>query len=111
MAINCADLIISRSGAVTCAQIAVANKPAILLPLSIGNGEQAENAKYLSDIGVGDLILDEELNLKDLKGKIREKIVSKSSESTVNVDAKALNHLEAVAKLGKVIMNQVLDSN
>lgn len=47
--ISDADLIISRSGAATCHEIAAHNKPAILIPLPIGNGEQWDNAKLLKD--------------------------------------------------------------
>lgn len=41
------DLIISRSGAVTCAEIEAVHKFAILVPLPIGNGEQLSNAQDL----------------------------------------------------------------
>ncbi len=42
-----ADLLICRSGAVTCAELAVVNRFAILIPLPIGNGEQEANADEL----------------------------------------------------------------
>lgn len=38
------DLIISRSGAVSCAEIAASGNYALLVPLPIGNGEQEANA-------------------------------------------------------------------
>jgi UDP-N-acetylglucosamine--N-acetylmuramyl-(pentapeptide) pyrophosphoryl-undecaprenol N-acetylglucosamine transferase len=46
-----ADLIIGRSGAITCAEINALGKYAIFIPLAIGNGEQARNADFL--IGQG----------------------------------------------------------
>jgi UDP-N-acetylglucosamine--N-acetylmuramyl-(pentapeptide) pyrophosphoryl-undecaprenol N-acetylglucosamine transferase len=46
-----ADLIISRSGAVTCAEIAALGKYALFIPLPVGNGEQAHNAAPLVDAG------------------------------------------------------------
>lgn len=51
-----ADLIISRSGAVTCAEFAVLGKFALFIPLPIGNGEQALNAESLIRAGRAELI-------------------------------------------------------
>lgn len=46
--IYCAsDLLLCRSGAVTCAELAVVNRYAVLVPLNIGNGEQEANAAEL----------------------------------------------------------------
>jgi UDP-N-acetylglucosamine--N-acetylmuramyl-(pentapeptide) pyrophosphoryl-undecaprenol N-acetylglucosamine transferase len=42
-----ADLIISRSGAVTCAEVNTLGKFALFIPLPIGNGEQHLNARDL----------------------------------------------------------------
>ena len=42
-----ADLIIARSGAITCAEVNALGKYAIFIPLAIGNGEQARNADFL----------------------------------------------------------------
>ncbi|HEX7405518.1 MAG TPA: UDP-N-acetylglucosamine--N-acetylmuramyl-(pentapeptide) pyrophosphoryl-undecaprenol N-acetylglucosamine transferase [Candidatus Nanopelagicaceae bacterium] len=46
-----ADLIIARSGAVTCAETGALGRMAIFIPLPIGNGEQARNADYLVAAG------------------------------------------------------------
>ena len=51
-----ADLIISRSGAVTCVEVAAVNRRAIFVPLAIGNGEQAHNAAELVDRGVARIV-------------------------------------------------------
>lgn len=51
-----ADLIISRSGAVTCAEFAVLGRYALFIPLPIGNGEQALNAASLIEEGRAELI-------------------------------------------------------
>ena len=42
-----ADVLISRSGAVTCAEFAALGRSAIFIPLPLGNGEQAKNADFL----------------------------------------------------------------
>lgn len=46
-----ADFVISRSGAVTCAELQAVGAPALLVPLQIGNGEQSANAKELLESG------------------------------------------------------------
>ena len=42
-----ADLVISRSGAVTCAEVNTLGRFALFIPLPIGNGEQELNARSL----------------------------------------------------------------
>ena len=51
-----ADLIIGRSGAITCAEISALGKYAIFIPLAIGNGEQARNADFLIAQGRAELV-------------------------------------------------------
>lgn len=46
-----ADLVIGRSGAITCAEINALGKYAVFIPLAIGNGEQARNADFLIEQG------------------------------------------------------------
>jgi UDP-N-acetylglucosamine--N-acetylmuramyl-(pentapeptide) pyrophosphoryl-undecaprenol N-acetylglucosamine transferase len=46
-----ADLVIARSGAITCAEVNALGKYAIFIPLAIGNGEQARNAVFLVEQG------------------------------------------------------------
>jgi UDP-N-acetylglucosamine--N-acetylmuramyl-(pentapeptide) pyrophosphoryl-undecaprenol N-acetylglucosamine transferase len=46
-----ADLVIARSGAITCAEVNALGKYAIFIPLAIGNGEQARNADFLVEQG------------------------------------------------------------
>lgn len=46
-----ADVLIARSGAVTCAEFAALGRSAIFIPLPTGNGEQARNADFLIDAG------------------------------------------------------------
>lgn len=51
-----ADLIISRSGAVTCAEINTLGRYALFIPLPIGNGEQNLNASSLVSQGRAEVI-------------------------------------------------------
>lgn len=46
-----ADVVLARSGAVTCAEVGALGRMAIFVPLPIGNGEQARNADHLVSSG------------------------------------------------------------
>lgn len=56
-----ADLIICRSGAMTCAEVAAMGIPAMFVPYPVGNGEQRLNAAPLVRAGGAVLINDAEL--------------------------------------------------
>lgn len=56
-ALLAADLVISRSGAIACSEIAALARYALFIPLPIGNGEQALNAQALINNGRAELIL------------------------------------------------------
>jgi UDP-N-acetylglucosamine--N-acetylmuramyl-(pentapeptide) pyrophosphoryl-undecaprenol N-acetylglucosamine transferase len=60
LAYAAADLALTRGGALTCAELAAVGLPAIYVPLPIGNGEQALNARPVVDAG-GGMLLDDAL--------------------------------------------------
>ena len=62
LAYAAADLVLSRSGAMTCAELAAVGLPAIYVPFPIGNGEQRLNALPVVNAGGGLLIADEDLD-------------------------------------------------
>lgn len=51
-----ADLLVTRSGAVTCSELAALGKFSILIPLPHGNGEQVDNAQSLVKKGAGVMV-------------------------------------------------------
>lgn len=67
-----ADVVISRSGAGTCAEILATGIPALLVPLSIGNGEQRLNAQLLEKTGQARVIANEELTAEKLLQAVSE---------------------------------------
>ena len=58
LAYAAADLAVCRAGAMTCAELAAVGLPAVYVPLPIGNGEQALNARPVVD-GGGGLLVDD----------------------------------------------------
>ena len=61
LAYAAADLAVCRAGAMTCAELAAVGLPAVYVPLPIGNGEQALNARPVVDAGGGLLVDDADL--------------------------------------------------
>jgi len=56
LANSAADLVISRSGAVTVAEVSVLGIYSLFIPLPIGNGEQVENARSVVEQGGGEIL-------------------------------------------------------
>lgn len=56
-----ADLVVARAGATTCAELAAAGRPAILVPLPLAGGHQEENARAMERAGAARLIRQSEL--------------------------------------------------
>ena len=64
------DLVISRGGAVTCAELDAANSYALIVPLPIGNGEQVANAQDLVEKGAARICLNSEFTSEWLLSNI-----------------------------------------
>ena len=95
-----ADLIIARSGAVTCAEFRALGRYALFVPLPIGNGEQFHNAQGLVADGRAEVIDQKQFTLSYVETHIDALLKSSSSAplegSTLDADA-ALK----IAALGK----------
>ena len=65
-----ADVVLSRSGAVSCAEIMTLKIPALLVPLAIGNGEQFFNAQIVVEKSVAKILLNDELTAHDITNQI-----------------------------------------
>lgn len=65
-----ADLLISRSGAVTCAEAAALSRYSLFIPLPIGNGEQAFNAEELVSAGRAELVEQKDFTAHWLTGNL-----------------------------------------
>ena len=65
-----ADLVISRSGAVTVVETGSLALYSLYIPLAIGNGEQAANAAYVVDRGGGEILANSDFSSDWLKRNI-----------------------------------------
>lgn len=95
-----ADLIIARSGAVTCAEFRALGRYALFVPLPIGNGEQFHNARGLVADGRAEVVDQKEFTRSYLETHIDALLKSSSSAplegSTLDADA-----AQKIAALGQ----------
>lgn len=61
LAYAAADIVLGRSGAMTCAEVAAVGLPAVFVPYPHSNGEQAVNARSLVDAGAALIVSDDDL--------------------------------------------------
>jgi UDP-N-acetylglucosamine--N-acetylmuramyl-(pentapeptide) pyrophosphoryl-undecaprenol N-acetylglucosamine transferase len=66
-----ADLVVSRAGAGSLFDIAAAGKAAILIPFPYATGDhQVENARYFTERGAAELMLDAEVGARALRDRV-----------------------------------------
>lgn len=74
------DLVICRSGASSIAELMVAKKPSILIPLAIAtDNHQFYNAKFLTDQGQGILLLEKEFTIAALASQLEKLLMDKAN--------------------------------
>jgi len=67
------DIVVSRSGAMTITEVAMAGKPAIFVPFPFATENHQEyNAKVLKNVGAAKIILDKDLDVDTLSKTIRD---------------------------------------
>lgn len=102
--LNCADLVISRSGANTICELALLGKPSILIPIPwTYQNEQYQNALMLKDAGTAQIISQKELSGEILLKTIKEMILNLDLYLKKAIEAKKLVKLNATLALLKEI--------
>lgn len=103
-AYSAADLVVSRSGATTVAEIAVCGKPSILIPLSsASNNEQEENARIFQKEKASVMLLNSEADEK-LSGFIEKYIADKNLLNEMAKAAGKLSKPHAAEEAAKIIL-------
>lgn len=109
LAYAAADLVVSRSGALTCAELAAVGLPAIYVPFPIGNGEQRLNALPVVRAGGGLVVADEDLDAATLLGDVRALV--EDPQRLVEMGRKAAEHgvRDADDRLADMVQAAVAD--
>lgn len=100
-----ADLMLARSGAGTVVETAVVGLPSILVPLPIGNGEQARNAKPLIDAQAAVLIEDAELTSDRLVSEVTSCLEDPARLARMSQAAQRLMPAGAADRVARVVLD------
>jgi UDP-N-acetylglucosamine--N-acetylmuramyl-(pentapeptide) pyrophosphoryl-undecaprenol N-acetylglucosamine transferase len=104
LAYAAADLALCRAGAMTCAELAAVGLPAVYVPLPIGNGEQALNARPLVDAGGGLLVPDAELDADYLRTTVLPLLRDPARLAEMSAAASRLGHRHADEALVDLVL-------
>ena len=110
MATACAaaDLIVSRAGASTTAELAVLQKPAILIPYPhAADNHQEHNARAFEKAGAAVVLLDEDCNGESLSDLLRRLIKDDTALETMGKAAKSLAKPMATETIAETIIELV----
>ena len=95
-----ADLIIARSGAVTCSEFRALGRYALFVPLPIGNGEQFVNAASLVAEGRAEVINQKDFTVSFIKDNI-DHLLTRSVSSPVAGSGSDLHAAEKIVALAE----------
>ena len=102
-----ADLVVSRAGAITIAEITACGLPAIYIPLPTATANHQEhNARSLVNAGAAIMILEKDLKPADLECTIREIILSEERLRTMSKASSKLCRKDAAHVIANVLIER-----
>ena len=93
-----ADLIIARSGAVTCSEVNALGRYALFIPLPIGNGEQKVNARLVVEQSRGEIVDQSDFDVEWISRNI-ERLLKNSEIAPINGNNSDLAASEKIVAL------------
>ncbi|MGH3991387.1 MAG: UDP-N-acetylglucosamine--N-acetylmuramyl-(pentapeptide) pyrophosphoryl-undecaprenol N-acetylglucosamine transferase, partial [Pseudonocardiaceae bacterium] len=100
-----ADLVVSRSGAGTLAELTALGKPSVLIPLiPTGGNEQEHNARYLADHSAAHALVGSQATPDALWSHLHELIRDPASRATMAAAARQLGHPQAAPQLATQLL-------
>ncbi|MGQ0841062.1 undecaprenyldiphospho-muramoylpentapeptide beta-N-acetylglucosaminyltransferase [Actinokineospora sp.] len=107
LAYAAADAALCRCGAMTVAEVSAVGLPAVYIPLPIGNGEQALNARPVVDGGGALLVSDEELTPRKVADLVVPMLTDPARLATMSAAAQGSGHREAADVLARMVLDTV----
>ncbi|HDX9589417.1 TPA: undecaprenyldiphospho-muramoylpentapeptide beta-N-acetylglucosaminyltransferase [Bacillus pseudomycoides] len=105
------DLVVSRAGATTLAELTALGKPSILIPSPyVTNNHQEKNALSVVEKGAAKMLLEKELTGETLLGDIDEILLDTQKLQNMKLAAKQLGIPDAANKLFEV-MKKLVENN
>lgn len=106
-----ADLVVSRAGATTLAELTALGKPAIIIPYPFAAGKHQElNALKLQEIGAARMIPDRELRGENLARSIRDLTMDEKMREEMQKTSKSVGRPDACIKVVDVAMSLLRQS-
>jgi UDP-N-acetylglucosamine--N-acetylmuramyl-(pentapeptide) pyrophosphoryl-undecaprenol N-acetylglucosamine transferase len=106
-----ADIVVSRAGATTLAELTALGKPAILIPYPYAAGQHQElNARKLLERGAAKMIRDSELKGESLANSIREMYTNETMRAEMQRNSRSVGRPEACSKVVDIAMSLVKNS-
>ncbi|MEO8502279.1 MAG: undecaprenyldiphospho-muramoylpentapeptide beta-N-acetylglucosaminyltransferase [Acidobacteriota bacterium] len=93
------DLVISRAGAITLAEICAASRPALLLPLGVAAGHQVDNAGMLEQAGAARVLTPEQASAAGIEAALAELLSNRAALARMARAARAAAQPGAVVTL------------
>ena len=107
LAYAAADLVVCRAGANTVTEVAATGLPAVFVPLPIGNGEQALNARPVVDAGGGLLVQDAALTPEWVSATVPELATDPDLLAAMSSAAAGLIPRDADEQLARMVLDAV----
>jgi UDP-N-acetylglucosamine--N-acetylmuramyl-(pentapeptide) pyrophosphoryl-undecaprenol N-acetylglucosamine transferase len=102
--LGAAHLVIGRAGASTVCEVAVAGRPAILVPLKIAlDDDQGQNARLLADAGAAEVLREDALTVDSLAALLQTLIDDPERLARMADAAKAVAKPDAADRLADVV--------
>ena len=103
-----ADLVISRAGATTLAEITALGKPAVLIPYPYAAGRHQEfNAMKLREMGAAHVLLESEMKGETLAGTIREMYENDSARAEMKRASMGLGRPDACGRIVDIAVSLI----
>jgi UDP-N-acetylglucosamine--N-acetylmuramyl-(pentapeptide) pyrophosphoryl-undecaprenol N-acetylglucosamine transferase len=104
LAYAAADLVLCRAGANTVTEVAAVGLPAVFVPLPIGNGEQALNARSVVDAGGGLLVDDAALTPEWVAATVPDLVTDADRLAAMSRAASGLIPRDADLELARMVL-------
>jgi UDP-N-acetylglucosamine--N-acetylmuramyl-(pentapeptide) pyrophosphoryl-undecaprenol N-acetylglucosamine transferase len=103
LAYSAADAVLCRAGANTVTEVSGVGLPGIYVPLPIGNGEQALNARPVVDAGGGLLVSDDDLSPHWVRAHVPALLTDPDRLAAMSAAARGVTPLDADEKLADMV--------
>ncbi len=102
-----ADMVVSRAGATTLAELTALGKPCVLVPYPYAGAHQEFNARKLEQFGAARLIMDEDLNGRRMAEEIRFFMENEADRTEMAVKSRAIGQPDAAKKAADLVLSLV----